>query len=330
MKTIDMHCDTIMKLCIDEQKGIESNLRNNEYHIDLEKMKKGEYLAQCFAMFVPFTVDNPFETCMDMIARYYKEIEQNKDLIAPAYNYQDILENKKNGKMSSILTIEEGGVTKCKLSYLRLFHRLGVRMITLTWNYANGIGHPNFTFVKGVTPDFKSPNTKDGLTPFGIEMVKEMNRLGIIIDVSHLSDAGFYDVLKHTKGPFVASHSNARSVCNHARNLTDDMIRKLSLRGGVMGINFCADFLNGKNENVPNFSKVSYIVEHIKHIVKVGGIECVALGSDFDGIEKDLEVKDASFMPMLKKALLDEGFSNEDIDKIFYKNFLRVFKEVVK
>jgi len=293
-------------------------------------MQQGDYLAQCFAMFVPFSVENPFETCMDMIERYYEEIEKNHDIISPAFNYQDIIENKRNGKMSSILTIEEGGVTKCKLSNLRLFHRLGVRMITLTWNFANGIGHPNFTYIKGQTPDFKTPNTKDGLTPFGIEMIKEMNRLGIIIDVSHLSDAGFYDVLKHSKGPFVASHSNARSVCNHVRNLTDDMIRKLSLRGGVMGINFCADFLNEKIENVPNFSTVSSIVKHIKHIVKIDGIDCVGLGTDFDGIEKELEIKNASFMTMLKDALLDEGFSEEDIDKIFYKNFLRVFKEVVK
>ncbi|MBQ9730510.1 MAG: dipeptidase [Bacilli bacterium] len=330
MRTIDMHCDTVMKLCIDSQKGIESNLKENEFHIDLKKMKKGDYLAQCFAMFVPFSVENPFETCMDMIERYYQEIENNNDLILPAYNYQDIIENKRKGKMSSILTIEEGGVVKGKLSNLRLFHRLGVRMITLTWNYENGIGHPNFTYVKGEKPDFKTPNKKDGLTPFGIEMIKEMNRLGIIIDVSHLSDAGFYDVVKYSKGPFVASHSNARSVCNHVRNLTDDMIRKLALRGGVMGINFCADFLHEKIENVPNFSRVSYIVEHIKHIVKIGGIDCVGLGTDFDGIEKDLEIKDASFMPMLRKTLLDEGFSEEDVDKIFYKNFLRVFKEVTK
>ena len=330
MKTIDMHCDTIMKLCMDSKNNIESNLRNNEYHIDLEKMKKGEYLAQCFAMFVPFTVENPFETCMDMISRYYDEIEANKDYILPAFNYQDIIENKRKGKMSSILTIEEGGVTKGKISNLKLFHKLGVKMITLTWNYANGVGHPNFTFIKGERPDFKTPNTKDGLTPYGIQMVQEMNKLGIIIDVSHLSDAGFYDVLKYTTGPFVASHSNARSVCNHVRNMTDDMIRKLSLRGGVMGINFCADFLHEKEENVPNFSRVSYIVEHIKHIVKIGGIDCVGLGTDFDGIEKDLEVKDASFMPTLKEALYKEGFSKEDVDKIFYKNFLRVFKEVTK
>lgn len=326
-----MHCDTIMKLCIDRNKGIESNLRNNDFHISIEKMNKGDYLAQCFAMFVPFNVENPFETCIQMIDRYYEEMDKNKDLILPAYSYDDIIKNKEKGKMSGILTIEEGGVTKCNLSYLRTFYRLGVRMITLTWNFVNGVGYPNFIRPNdGSRPDFKNPNTKDGLTEYGISMIKEMNKLGIIIDVSHLSDAGFYDVLKYSTAPFVASHSNARSICNHCRNLTDDMIRKLSLRGGVMGINFAADFLNEVEEGKDNFSKIEYIVKHVKHIVKIGGIDCVGLGTDFDGIEKDLEIKDASFMPLLRNALLNEGFNEEEIDKIFYKNVLRVFKEVLK
>ena len=161
-------------------------------------------------------------------------------------------------------------------------------------------------------------------------MVKEMNRLGIIIDVSHLSDAGFYDVLKYTTGPFVASHSNARAVCNHCRNLTDDMIRELAKRGGVTGINYAADFLREVPEGEKNFSYISDMVKHIKHIVEVGGIDCVGLGSDFDGIEQNLEMKDASYLPQLADALRAEGFSEEDIEKIFYKNVLRVFKEVCK
>ena len=242
MKVIDMHCDTIGGLYMQDKKGQDhQNILSNQMNIDLEKMEKGDYLAQCFAMFVPFNVENPFETCMEMIDRFYQEIEAHPDKIALARNGEELEQNAASGRMSAILTIEEGGVTKGNLAYLRDFYRLGVRMITLTWNFENGIGYPNF--VRSEHPDFKSPNTKDGLTPFGIEMVKEMNRLGIIVDVSHLSDAGFYDVLKYTTGPFVASHSNARAVCNHCRNLTDDMIRELAKRGGVMGINYAADFL---------------------------------------------------------------------------------------
>ncbi len=324
MKVVDMHCDTIGAIYNRNRKGKMTHLKENDLNIDVEKMKKGDYLAQCFAMFVPFNVENPFETCMDMIDCFYQELEKNKDQLALAKNAADIERNEREGKMSAILTIEEGGVTKGNLSYLRDFYRLGVRMITLTWNFENGVGFPNFKMSEN--PDFKSPNVVDGLTEYGIEMVKEMNRLGMIIDVSHLSDAGFYDVLKYTTGPFVASHSNARAVCNHCRNMSDDMIQKLANRGGVMGINYCADFLDEEK----HFSYVEDMVKHIKHIVSVGGIDCVGLGSDFDGISQNLEMKDASYLPMLEEALRKEGFSQEDIEKIFYKNVLRVFKEVTR
>ena len=333
MKVIDMHCDTIGGMFIERQKGRpEQHIAKNDMNIDLEKMRQGDYMAQCFAMFVPYSVENPFETCMGMIDRFYEEMDAHQDVIGIAKNYDDLVKNQKEGKMSAILTIEEGGVTKGNLAYLRDFYRLGVRMITLNWNFVNGVGHPNFTMPedKSQKPDFKTPNTKDGLTPYGIEMVKEMNRLGIIIDVSHLSDAGFYDVLKYTTGPFVASHSNARAVCPHVRNLTDDMIRELAKRGGVTGINYCADFLREAKEGEKNFSYIADMVKHIQHIVEVGGIDCVGLGSDFDGIEQNLEMKDASYLPQLAQALKDAGFSEEDIEKIFYKNVLRVFKEVTK
>ena len=336
MGVIDMHCDTIMGLYGSSKRNIERNLRENDGMISLEKMKKGDYMAQCFAMFVPFKgrgngEHNPFEMCMEMIDRYYQELEQNKDMILPAFTYEDIIANSASGKMSAILTIEEGEVTKSNLAFLRNFYRLGVRMICLNWNFVNGIGYPNYSkFDENGRPDYYVPNTTDGLTEYGKEMVKEMNRLGIIVDCSHLSDKGFYDVCEISTKPFVCSHSNARSVCGHVRNLTDDMIRALAAKGGVTGINYCADFLDDPNEDGSNYGKVSKMVEHIKHIVSVGGIDCVGLGSDFDGIEPNLEMNDASKLPMLKEALQNEGFTEEEIDKIFYKNVLRVFKEVLK
>ena len=322
MKVFDMHCDTIGRLYELSQ---DECLKENSLNIDILKMSKGHYLAQCFAMFVPYTVDNLFETCMDMIDRFYCELDANYETIRLARNVDDIERNAREGRLSAILTVEEGGVIKGHLSYLRDLYRLGVRMITLTWNYENGIGFPNYNMA--LNTDCFIPNTQDGLTSFGIEMVQEMNRLGMIIDVSHLSDAGFYDVLKYTQGPFVASHSNARSLCPHCRNMSDDMIKQLALRGGVIGINYCADFLRNPQED--NFSYIRDIVKHIQYIVKIGGIDCVGLGSDFDGIPQNLEMKDASYLPMLEVALKDAGFSEEDIEKIFYKNVLRVFKEVL-
>lgn len=331
MKVLDMHCDTISVLLDENSKGKNVSLRNNDLCIDLNKMKQGDYLLQNFACFVCLgQEEDPVKRVNQLIDHYYEQIDKNKDMIAPVFKYSDIEKNEKNGLMSSLLTIEEGGVVANDLALLRNYYRLGVRMITLTWNYANGIGHPNFVSDKDMTfQDMKKINEQDGLTPFGIEYVQEMERLGIIIDVSHLSDAGFYDVLKYSKKPFVASHSNARALCDVARNMSDDMILKLAERGGVMGINFCGDFL--KQSDVGNeTSCIKDMVEHIVYIKNLAGIDCIGLGTDFDGITSELEIKDASMMNQLAIALSDKGFTEEEIEKIFYKNVLRVYQEILK
>ncbi|SKA86362.1 membrane dipeptidase [Clostridium sp. USBA 49] len=331
MKVVDMHCDTISVILNKKREGENIELRENNLNVDILKMKKGDYLLQNFAMFVNLqNVKNPLEECLSLIDCFYTEIEKNKDMISLALSYDDIIKNKNEGKMSALLTVEEGGTTCSSLSNLRILYRLGVRMITLTWNYPNGIGWPNIDLSNKKGQDFHIPNTKDGLTNFGIEFVQEMERLGIIIDVSHLSDAGFEDVLRYTTKPFVASHSNSRSVTNNVRNLTDDMILKIAQRGGVIGINFAGDFLEEPKTGKRSRSKISNMIKHIKHIVNLAGIDCVGLGSDFDGIYQDLELDNASKMPELEKALKLAGFSYNDIEKIFYKNVLRVYKEILK
>lgn len=331
MKVADMHCDTIMSIYQGLKKGQEISLRKNDLNISIEKMQKGDYLLQCFAMFVPLQmVENAFETCNEMIDVFYQQLDQNKDTIALALNYEDIIKNQNEGKMSAVLTIEEGATTKGNLHFLRNLYRLGVRMITLTWNYENGIGFPNYQKMEDGTVNKQLPNTHDGLTQEGIALVREMERLGIIIDVSHLSDAGFYDVLKYTTKPFVASHSNARGQSYHVRNMTDDMIKEFAKRGCVMGINYAADFL-AQNTGEPDFmSRVDDMIKHIQYIKDLVGIDCIGLGSDFDGISQNLEMKDASMMSMLENKMREAGFSEEEIEKVFYKNVLRVFKEVLK
>ena len=201
-------------------------------------------------------------------------------------------------------------------------------MICLNWNFINGVGHPNFTYEKDKKPDFKTPNTKDGLTDFGFEMVKEMNKLGMIVDVSHLSDKGFWDVINTTNKPIVASHSNARGACNHVRNLTDEMIIALHKNGGVMGMNYCASFLN-ENEEIGK-NTIDEVIRHMKYIKNLVGVDVIALGSDFDGIEPDIELRDASLMPNLIEKMRETGFNEEEIAKITHLNFLRVAKEVLK
>jgi len=331
MKVADIHCDTIAEIFYALRDGKDCGLAKNLLHLDLEKMMKGDYLIQNFAMFVSLKkYENPLEHCLELIDVFYNQLEINQERIALALNYDDIIRNQNAGKISAMLTIEEGGVTKCSLAHLRNFYRLGVRMLTLTWNYENGIGYPNFQMTEGEKPNFQNPNIINGLTDFGIEFIHEMEHLGMIIDVSHLSDAGFYQVLDNTTKPFVASHSNARAKCNHSRNLTDDMIRKLANRGGVVGMNYCPSFLYDVKEEKDAVGTIAAIVDNIKHIALVGGYECIGLGSDYDGIPNHKEMPDASYLPLLAEALSKEGMKQDEIEAIFYKNVLRVYKDVLK
>ena len=317
---IDLHCDTIMSLYHNKEK----KLYNNDLQIDICKLREGGYLAQVFAMFVFLKgTESPYKTCNEMIDLFYQELESNKENIKIALKYDDIINNQNNGLLNAILSIEEGAVVEGSIEKLVHFYNRGVRMICLNWNFINGIGHPNFHIVDGVKDN--TPNKEDGLTSFGIEMVKKMEELGMIIDVSHLSDKGFWDVYNNTTKPFIASHSNARNVCNHTRNLDDDMIKVLASRGGVTGLNFAKDFISvGKD-----LSYVDDIVNHALHIIEVGGIDVLAFGTDFDGIERNTEVDNASQMQVFYQKFKDAGLSDNDIEKIFYKNFLRVFKKVV-
>lgn len=325
MRIADMHCDTMGRIHLDGQ-----CLKENKYHVDLQKMVKAEYLVQNFAMFIDSkSVESPFKAAIEMIDTYEREIRENGDYIRKALSFRDIVDNQANGKMSALLTLEEGAVIEGKLSCLRTFYRLGVRMMTLTWNYKNEIGACNLLKDEQGMPRFRERNP-EGLTPFGIEAVCEMERLGMIVDVSHLSDGGFWDVAKHTKKPFVASHSNAAAVCDVCRNLTDDMIRCLGERGGVTGLNFCGAFLTQPDswEKDPD-STVEAIVRHARHIVNTGGIDVCALGTDYDGIPDNLEISDAGKMGMLVQALERDGFTTEEIEKICYKNVMRVYREVL-
>ncbi len=326
MKIVDMHCDTISVLLKDELSDKKSSLKSNDGHLDIEKMKKGDYLLQNFAMFTPLTENDPMYCCQKMIDKYYRELELNEDAIRPVYRYDDIEKNTKDGMMSALLTLEEGAVVHDDLAILRLYHRLGVRMITLTWNYPNGIGYPNFDNNSDLDryQKIRTINTKDGLTPFGIEYIKEMERLGIMIDVSHLGDAGFYDVVKYSTMPFVASHSNARSVCSVARNLTDDMILKIAQRGGVIGLNYCRDFVDDEGEGT-----IAGLIRHIDHIINVGGEDVLGLGSDFDGIGDRKDLKNGGEMQDLVTALKEHGYSDRTIAKITHENVLRVYREVL-
>lgn len=327
---IDMHCDTIYELIWKQRKGLDIGLRENKLHIDLKKLMSAEYMMQNFALFVDLKeVEDPMKEAVSMAELYHKELAANKDLVAPVLCYDDIQRNRENKKISCMLTLEEGEILLGDCRNLTRFYDMGVRMITLTWNYPNQLGYPNVSLKEDGIPDFYYPDTTHGLTEVGITCVEEMERLGIIPDVSHLSDAGFYDVLTHTRKPFVASHSNSRTICPNVRNLTDHMIHCLAERGGVTGLNFCPAFLTDHMDGTEDKGTIEAIVKHAKHIVNIGGIECLGLGSDFDGIFGHAELPDASHMPLLLDALKKSGFTEDELDHITYKNVLRVYKDTL-
>ena len=315
MRIVDMHCDTILR-CFSEDQP----LRKNDGHIDVEKLKRGGSLAQFFALYIPFEGKTKgevhygrYELFQEMYKLYRKELEENSGDLAPAFSLKDIEENRSKGKISAILTVEDGALIEGDMERLYELHDKGVRLLTLLWNYESCIGYPNSS-----DPEAHGK----GLKPFGIEVVGEMERLGMIVDVSHLSEGGFWDVAKYGRKPFVASHSCARALCGHERNLTDEQLRCVAEKGGVVGVNFYSEFLR---DGCPHASTED-ILWHIDHMLNIMGEEHVALGSDFDGIDCTLDLADFGMMGDLVKAL-ESRYSPALVEKILSKNALRVIGE---
>lgn len=316
MKYIDLHSDTITVL-----KYPKEDLENNHRMVSVTRMKEADTMLQCFSAFVPtgfypgpwknYLVWKRFRAIAD---KKEKLLELHQESLAPVLNYGDIAYCAGNHKIGVIFTSEDLGVIGEDIYKLEIAHENGIRIASLTWNHENTIGFPNSS---------KSSIMQRGLKPFGRQVIERMDELGILIDVSHLSDGGFWDVAKHSRKPFVATHSNSRAMTNHPRNLTDEMIKALADRGGVMGLNFSPRFLSKGKDNV---SRIEDMVRHVLHIRKVGGSDVLALGSDFDGITGQLEISDPSKMPLLEQALLKHGMSTGEVEKMFYKNALRVFR----
>lgn len=323
MKFIDLHCDTLMVAFLQNQEDI----CRMPGMLDVSQMKDAGQLAQVFAIFMPPPGgearmgrdlpddDEYIEFCF---SAYERTMARCGEIIAPAYTAQDILDNEATGKMSGLLSFEDGRAVNGSMEKLAAFYRRGIRMIALTWNQENCFGAPN-----SVDPSIMSK----GLTDFGRDAVSYMQELGMVVDVSHLSDGGFYDVAKICKKPFIASHSNSRSLSPHPRNLTDEMIRILADNGGVSGVNFCPSFLHDDIERKD--STLDGIVAQIHHMMKLGGEDLVALGSDFDGIEGKLEIRRPADMQRIFDRLHRDGLTERVIEKIAYQNIMRVFRDTL-
>ena len=323
---IDMHCDTLLQTW--EQGSC--SLYDGEGMQSIKQMKEAKQMCQFFAIFFP-PRDVPFsdgtkrspmppdeEFFATLVANFRKEVEVHKDMIAMASSYTDIVNNWTNGLSSAMLTVEDGRMVQGKMENLYDMYEQGVRAIALTWNFANCFGYPNSK---------DSDIMSKGLTDFGIEAIGEMNRLGIMVDVSHLSDGGFMDVAQYSTKPFIATHSNCRALTPHPRNLTDEMICLLSQKGGVAGLNFCPEFVTPVG--VEPDSKVEYLVNHVWHMLQTGGEDCIAMGTDFDGIGGPLEISHPTQMQRLFDALSRKGMTQRQLDKFANGNVLRVMKDCI-
>lgn len=320
---VDLHCDTISRIREERRKGREVNLYRNNLHLDLCRMKEAGYVLQNFAIYIDSEEDPDVQAAYQEMYRIFcDEMSQNQSIIRQVKSYQDIEKNWAEGRMSALLTIEEGEVVN-SVRNLEEAYKNGVRLITLTWNHKNSIGCPNRIQPDGAVNE-SIPNTTEGLTEYGRELVCRMEELGIAIDVSHLSDRGFLDVYETIKGPFLASHSNARELTPHVRNLTRDMIRKIGERGGIIGANFEVSFLDSIHGN-----GIESVVHHLEYIRQTGGMDCVALGSDFDGIDGNPELRGVQDMQKLEQALVKAGWTTDMCERLLYKNVFRFYREVL-
>lgn len=316
---VDLHCDTLFVL-----RQERCNLETAPGHISLEKLVNGGALLQCFANFVPMNEtaahygiqEEPWTFFLEQAALFKHESGAYPDRLAPVFVFDDIGKNREKGVISAMLTVEDGACIEGDISRLQIMYDLGARLLTLTWNYENCLGFPN-------SPD--PALHRKGLKDFGFEALAEMNRLGIVADVSHLSEGGFWDVARVSKKPFIASHSCARALCDHSRNLTDAQLRMLGEKGGVCGVNYYSEFLRKNASHTENED----ILRHMAYIADHAGFEAVALGSDFDGIDCTLEMGDYRGLVCLEELIADR-FGSDNAEKICFRNALRVLKDVLR
>jgi len=362
---IDTHADTPQRF-LDENYDIGSTDPKDPGHISLDKAKAGNLNAEFFSIWVdPETNQGHFaQHTLDLIDSVYEQAARHPDRMMMAFSADDIERAHREHKLAALMGIEGGHSIENDIHVLRDFYRLGVRYMTLSWSNTN-----EFADSSG---DISDPKVQhhNGLTEGGKQIVLEMNRLGMLVDISHVADKTFWDAIAVSKAPVIASHSSARALTNHPRNMRDDMLRAVAKNGGVVQVNFFNGFVdeNYLREDTAHRAEreaavkayvdqrkaagqpVTYVdvdrierewmakvprpslkslIDHIDHIAKVAGIEHVGLGSDFDGVSGATPegIDSAADLPKITQALLDRGYSADDIRKILGGNTLRVMRE---
>lgn len=309
---VDGHCDTLGDVLEGKRTLAE---RSTLGHVDLPRLRAGGVTAQIFACFTPIHEYHRSATryALRMIDVLHQAIDAHPDELLLAANAAGIRRAKAEGKIAGILGLEGAEPLGNDLAVLRSFHRLGVRVLGLTWNFRNEVAD-------GVMEGTQAL----GLSAFGKEVVEECNRLGVLIDVSHLAPAGLEDVLRVSQRPVIASHSNARALCDHPRNLSDAQIEAIARGGGLVGVTFVDAFLHRPAAE----ASIEHALDHIDHLLRVVGPEHVMIGSDFDGADMPRGLEDAIRYPSLTAGMAARGHNETIIRGVLGLNFLRVFDKV--
>ncbi len=321
---IDLHSDTLYQAW---RCGAKDIFQLKGSMADVKAALAGGCKLQVYAIFMPdldeindSTVYYPGD---DLYIQRLSEIfthtaQVYKDVFAPALSIKDADCNAAEGKVSGMLSMEDGRAVRGSFERISAFYDLGIRILGLTWNHPNCFGYPNSS---------DPAEMAKGLTVFGKEALSCMEDLGMLVDVSHLSDSCFWDVAQICKRPFLASHSNCRALNPHPRSMTDEVIRALADHGGIMGLNFCPAFLTKDLQST--CSTVDAMAYQLRHRINVGGLGCAAIGTDFDGIGGNLEVPSAAQMQTMFDELEKRGFSSHEIEQISHKNAERLLSEVL-
>lgn len=305
MKYIDMHCDTLT-VC-----GGEDGFLRGNGQCSVQKLMKSGCAAQCFAVFT-----EGGDSAYEYFLLYDKILKGHGDLLCPVLCFDDLSRAEKEGKLGCILTVENLGFLDSPRNIPEL-SCFGVKMASLVWNHENQFAYPNMILKNGMSRfDLRESR---GLKRLGFETVEMLDSCKIIVDISHLSDGGVTDILRGRKTPIVASHSNCSEICNVSRNLTDNQLKKIADCGGIVGVNFCTEFVGGE--------VIGGTLSHILHIIDVAGEDTAALGSDFDGISAPEGMEDCTKIAALFERLC-EKIPPRVLEKVVRGNFLRVFKEI--
>lgn len=319
----DLHCDTLTKLYENQNHDLASA---DFLHVNLEKMRLGGIGLECFAVFDNAELTgHEYDAYVKMIDWIEALLEKHASELCRVVSFSDIQKGIAKGVPMAMLTAEDLSSLQGDMDRFMALYQRGVRIVGLCWNYDTFAGCGNFVGNLQYKDADGTLYAQKGLKPFGFEVVEFLNGNPGAVDVSHLSDQGFWDVASVAKKPFLATHSNARALCGVTRNLTDEMIHKMADGGGIAGVNFCADFLFPH----AGMSRLSDIVCHMVYMLNKGGEDFVALGSDFDGIASALEIKDAGGMDLLFDEMARAGISARVAEKIAWGNAYRFLGDVL-